>query len=71
MGLLDMLGGRPGDTIRLKKEYDMYAQELMGQGQPPPQWPQWLMQQGYQLGPDNLVSQMPQPTNMPASYPLR
>lgn len=55
MGLLDMLGGRPGDTERLKMQYDMHAQRQMENGEPPMQWQAWLQTQGYQLGPDNLV----------------
>ena len=55
MGLLDALGGRPGETIKLKQQYDLYAQDQMGQGMTPIQWAAWLQSQGYQLGPDKLV----------------
>ena len=71
MGLLDALGGRPGDTIRLKKQYDMHAQEAMSLGQSPMPWADWLQSQGYQLGPDNLVTMIQQPQQNPSGFVRR
>lgn len=71
MGLLDALGGRPGETIKLKQQYDMHAQEAMSLGQAPMPWAAWLQSQGYQLGPDNLVAKINQKggPNQPGMFP--
>jgi hypothetical protein len=53
--MLTGLGGRPGLTKALRIAWDKYNIEQQTQGLQSLDWPVWLQQNGYQLGPDNLV----------------
>lgn len=51
------IGGRPGNTLALRKQYTAYNAEKAGNGEQPLDWNSWLDANGYTLDQDNLVSQ--------------
>ena len=55
-GLNPAAGGRPGMTKYLNVAYKKYAIGQQEQGLQPLDWPIWLEQNGYKLGPDKLVT---------------
>jgi hypothetical protein len=58
-GLDPRAGGSPGMTIHMRKLYDEYNMSTQATGETPLEWEEWLMSQGYELGPDMQVRQSP------------
>ena len=69
-GIDPRMGGAPGLTISLKKQFDDYAMQAMANGEQPTEWADWLQQQGYQLGPDMQVRPMGGGAGLPVGTSL-